>query len=399
MQAMRILYALDSYRPNIDGVGISIERQALGLARKGHEVAILAPSQRFANYEESNPHIRVCRVRSIRVLLARWRLAALPARPTESFVDEVCPDVVVLSLPFPLNRAALTASRNRGIPTVGITGTMPEWLIYNLPFLRPFARALNSRLWRLIVAFYNKCDAVVAVTPTAMSLLREHGLERPVHVISNGVDLRQFKPRPRDEKLARAMGIPRKPTVLYAGRLDSEKCMDVWIRAIPDVLKELDAHFVVVGDGSEKERLVTMVGKMGLERHVTFVGFLKAADYCHVYSLADIFAISSPAELQSIVTLEAAASGVAIVAANAGALPELVQEGSNGFLFPEGESAAMANRILAILSEPGRAHRMGRESRAIAQRHDLERSIVKYEALYRGILDNPRQSSRRWEAA
>ncbi|MBI2954794.1 MAG: glycosyltransferase [Chloroflexi bacterium] len=383
---MKILYALDSYRPNIDGVGISTERQALGLAHKGHDVAIIAPSQRFVDYEETDSEIKVYRVRSVRIILGRWRLALLSTKRAEEFIDDFSPDVIVISLPFPLNWSALNAGRNRGVPTVGITGTMPEWLIYNLGFLRPFSKTLRSHLWRALATFYNRCDTVVAVTATAMGLLQEHGLDRPVHIISNGVNLKQFKPRRRNEQLAQMFGVPNKPTVLYTGRLDSEKCMDVWIRAIPAVLREMDVHFVIVGEGSEYDRLVALANRLGIESHVTFAGFLSSADYCQVFSIANVFAISSPAELQSIVSLEAAASGLPLVAVKAGALPELVHDGRNGYLFEEGNSADMAKKLLSILRRPADLQHMGRESRLIAHRHNLERSIAQYEDLYTGLV-------------
>jgi glycosyltransferase involved in cell wall biosynthesis len=384
--AMRILFALDSYRPNIDGVGISVERQALGLARRGHDVAILAPGQKFANYEDRvADDLKVFRVRSVKLVLDRWRLAILPSGPIEHFIDELSPDVVVVSLPFPLNSAALSASRKHGIPIVGITGTMPEWLIYNIGILKPFAGAIRSRLWRIIARFYNRCDSVVAVTPTAMHFLEDNGLERPVRVISNGVDLQQFKPRNFDRELAARLGVPTKPTVLYAGRLDSEKCMDVWLKAVPHVLHTIDAHFLVVGDGSEKPRLTALASKLGVEDHVTFAGFLNYADYRHAYSLGSVFAISSPAELQSIVTLEAAASGLPIVGVNAGALPELVRDGLNGYLFEEGNETVMAEKLILLLGDSRKLKTMGQESRRIASNHDLNVSIEKYEHLYRSV--------------
>lgn len=396
---MRILYALDSYRPNIDGVAISIERQALGLSRRGHDVAIVAPGQRYADYEEDCDGIRVLRVRSIRLVLDRWRLVIGPLKTVEKLFDDYRPDIVVITLPFPLNRAALDVGRRRGLPIVGITGTMPEWLIYNVAPLKPFSRILSSRLWRYIASYYDQCDMVVAVSSTAESLLLEHGLKRPTSVISNGVQLLDFRPRRRDQKLAERLRIPNKPCVLYTGRLDSEKCMDVWIKAIPIVLKSVNAHFIVGGDGSERARLTAAVSKMGLADHVTFTGFLDYHDYCHLYSLASVFAISSPAELQSIVTLEAASSGLPIVAVNAGALPELVCHGRNGYLFDEGDSQGMAENLIAILDNPDLGRRLGQESRRIAEKHDFESSILKYEKLYSSILTRDADSAYRCGAS
>ncbi len=386
---MKILYALDSYRPNIDGVAVSIERQALRLSARGHEAAIIAPGQRFEDYEERNSDILVFRVHSVKLILDRWRLVVLPQSTVDRLVESFKPDLVVVTLPFPLNSAVLEAARKHFVPVVGITGTMPEWLFYNVAFLKPFSKALSAEVWRRIVNYYNKCDMVVAVTATARDLLLDHGLRLPTKVISNGVQLDDFRPRPRDRALADLLGIPDKPCVLYTGRLDSEKCMDIWIKAIPEVLKHVGAHFIIGGDGSEKGRLMDAVSKMGLSDHVTFTGFLDFADYRQLYSLATVFAISSPAELQSIVTLEAASSGLPVVAVNAGALPELVHEGKNGYLFVEGDSRQMAEALTAILSNPDVASRMGRASRRVAEAHDLDYCVSEYENLYRRLLARP----------
>ncbi|TAK36885.1 MAG: glycosyltransferase family 4 protein [Chloroflexota bacterium] len=377
---MKLLYSLDSFKPNIDGVAVSIERQARAMAARGHQVAIVAPGQRFSNYEEEEGPLRVYRRRSLSLLLERWRLSILP--DANKVLDDFRPDLLIGTLPFPLGWALLLAARRRGIPTVGISETMPEWLVYNLSFLRPAASQFIPWMWRLIVGYYNRFDYIVGVTPTALRLLRDNGLTRPAQVISNGVELDVFHPRPLDRDLARRLNVPDRPVVLYAGRLDAEKCMDVWLRAAALMADQVDVHYVVVGDGSERARLERQADEMGLSGRITFTGFLEREDYVRAFSLGQVFAIASPAELQSLVTLEAAASGLPIVAANAGALPELVEDGRDGFLFDVGSAAQMAARTLRILRDPALHNLMRCRSREIAERHDINRVFAKYEALF-----------------
>ncbi len=379
---MRILYTLDLYRPSIDGVGVSIERQAQGLAGRGHDVAIVAPGDQLADREETEGDIRVYRVKAVKVLVDRWRLPVMPRQSLERVITTFAPNVVVVNLPFMLNLVASHLARRHNIPLVGITGTMPEWLLNSFGLLRPFSKLLYPRLWRWITAYYNRCDLVVGVTPTALGYLKDHGLTKPARVISNGVQLDKFCPGVRDEELADRLGVPDKPTVLYAGRLDAEKRMDVWVKAIPHVLREVDAHFIIGGDGVDRRKLEDMVAEMGVSQHVTFPGFLDDEEYRRLYSLANVFAIASPAELQSIVSLEAASSGLPIVAVNAGALPELVQQGRNGFLFDQEDSEQMARYIVRLLADPVQCRRMGRESRVIACQHDLKHTVREYEKVY-----------------
>ena len=377
---MKLLYSLDSFKPNIDGVAISIERQARAMAERGHEVAIVAPGRRFSNYEEEEGPLHVFRRRSLSLMLERWRIPILP--DANEVLDQFHPDLLIGTLPFPLGWALLLAARKHRVPTVGISETMPEWLMYNLSFLRPAASQVVPLMWRLIVSYYNRFDYIVGVTPTALRLLRDNGLTRPAQVISNGVELDLFQPRAYDRDLARQLGVPKKPIVLYTGRLDAEKCMDVWLRAATIIGGELDAHFVVVGDGSERSRLERQAEEMGLSGRITFTGFLERDDYVRAFSLGHVFAIASPAELQSLVTLEAAASGLPIVAVNAGALPELVDDGRNGFIFDVGSAAEMAAQTLRILRDPALQAAMRRRSREVAERHDINRVFAKYEVLF-----------------
>jgi 1,2-diacylglycerol 3-alpha-glucosyltransferase len=392
---MRVLYALDTYKPNIDGVAVSHERIAQRLARRGHSVAVVAPARRMADYTETLDGLPVYRVKSLRMLSDRWRVPLLPLGGVQQAVRDFRPDVVVVSLPFILSRAALEVARTADVPTVGVTGTMPQWLTANLPVPKDLAERFEPAVWRAIAAYYERCDVVVGVTATALALLRQHGLTRPGQIISNGVSLRRFRPRRRDERLAARLGIGAGPTVLYAGRLDAEKGLDVWLRAVALTRRNgVDLQALLVGNGSEKRRLVRLAKELDLEQRVHFVGFLPPSDYERVFSLADVFAIASTAELQSIVALEAAASGLPLVAANAGALPELARDGYNGCLFAPGDVESMARQLTGLLAGDPRARQMGRRSRLVALHHDIEMTTSRYEDLFRDLVNRGAQSGR-----
>ncbi|HEX5417468.1 MAG TPA: glycosyltransferase [Chloroflexota bacterium] len=387
---MRILFALNAFRPLIDGVGVSIERQSNALAERGHQIAILAPASRFADTVDTFPNYRLYRLRAIPLPHRRQRMPLLPGRGVTRALGEFRPDVVVVNQPFLLSRATWHAARARRIPLVGIISMMPEWFYYNVPTLRPLAGMIDLGVWRMMASYYNECNHVVGVTGTARDILVRHGLRVASSVISNGVPLHRFQPRVRDSQLAARFGVPDKPTVLYTGRLDAEKCMNVWIRAIPLVRARVDAHFVVGGEGSERAGLEDLAAELGVADAVSFIGFQPDSVYPRLFSVADVFAITSPAELQSVVTLEAVASGLPIVAARAGALPELVQDGENGRLVARDNPAALAAALVEILSDPERRRVMGLASRRLAAVHDFAASVDAYEAVYRAVAGGAR---------
>jgi glycosyltransferase involved in cell wall biosynthesis len=127
---------------------------------------------------------------------------------------------------------------------------------------------------------------------------------------------------------------------------------------------------------------------MGLSENVTFTGFLEDDVFPDIYALADVFVIPSESELQSIVTLEALASGLPVIAACKDALPELVENPGNGFLFEPGNTRELAEKIIAILSSSDLKTSMGKRSLEIVQDHSVESTAAKFETLYKEAIDN-----------
>jgi glycosyltransferase involved in cell wall biosynthesis len=118
---------------------------------------------------------------------------------------------------------------------------------------------------------------------------------------------------------------------------------------------------------------------------VTFHGHTSEEELRALYSRATVFAIASIAELQSIATMEAMASGLPIVAANAVALPHLVHDGENGYLFTPGDDDELAARLTDVLTaESEERRRMQQASLDAVAIHDINRTLDTFEALYRG---------------
>ena len=115
----------------------------------------------------------------------------------------------------------------------------------------------------------------------------------------------------------------------------------------------------------------------------SFLGYVPESDLPGLYRAADIFAIASDVEVQSIPTLQAAASGLPIVAASAAALPELVHDNRNGYLVPVADTAAFAAALDRILENPALAEQFGQVSLQLGRQHSEERTFQAYEEIYR----------------
>jgi glycosyltransferase involved in cell wall biosynthesis len=225
-------------------------------------------------------------------------------------------------------------------------------------------------------------------------LLQKKGFSKEIIPISCGVDLGMFNPGNSGAYLKQIYAIPEhKPVLLHVGRLDEEKRIEVILRSLPDILHTVDVHLVLAGVGKEKQGLENLTQELGIQKAVTFTGFIPNKDLQNIYGIADLFVIAGIAELQSIATMEAMASGLPVVAVNAVALPELVHDGKNGYLFSDDDSKMLAEKVVAILSDQALRARMSKESLEIIKAHDINKTVDKYESLYQETLNRCTQNT------
>lgn len=213
------------------------------------------------------------------------------------------------------------------------------------------------------------------------------GLKTNITPISNGLKTNIFNPNNNGEYLKKKFNLPDKNIVLFTGRINEEKNLDVLIKAIPYVVKETNAHFLLVGSGGEyKKWLMNLTKKLQIDKYTTFIDFLDWKDYPNIYSIAKVFVIPSEAELQSIVTLEALASGLPVVVVNNGALPELASM-NNGFVFEPKNSEQMADCIVKILQDEKLRKNMGLNSLKLIKNHTIESVANQFEKTYKKVIN------------
>jgi len=390
---MKIAIATEAYWPLIDGGAVAEHHLALELARRGHEVHVITPSESWRSWTQYDGGTTIHRLAShpIPFVKNKHRLAWRPKSAVHTILERVRPDVVHVHNPFPVGRASLAYCRKRKVPVVATNHWLPENIttfMAKFRFLND-VRFLVEMNWRWIVKFHNQFQFVTSPTQTAIDLMVQRGLVAPHRPNSNGVDRKMFCPENSATSLRERLRLPTKPTVLYAGRLSGEKQVDVLVRAIPRILESVDAHFIIGGSGREVGALKSLARKLDISSHLTFPGFLPTEDYRALFRCADVFVMPSICELQSITTLEAMASGLPVVAAEKYALPELVKHGVNGYLFEPGHSQQLADYVCDILTCDDRRKAMGRASLSIVKAHSLEDAVSGYESIYAQLLALP----------
>jgi len=389
---MRILISTQTYAPDANGQAVFTTRLAEGLALAGHDVGVVLPGNSLHTQQETRNQVTFHCVSAIpfRPWYPEVRLALVSPHKITGVIRSFQPDLVHLQDHYSLSWMMFRSARRLGIPVIGTNHFLPENISRNLP-IPAFAQGLATRwLWRSWDITYDHLDLLTTPTPTAARILQEQQVQPTVLPVSCGIDLTQFHRHPTLERAVwrREHGLAQdKPIFIFVGRVDREKRLDVLLHAVQK-LPDLDFQVVIVGKGLHLKPLRHLSRQLGVDDKVVFTGYLPAADLPYALDSADIFVMPSEAELQSIATLEAMASSLPVLAANKCALPELVEDGCNGYLFPPGDAEALAQVMAEMLSQPERWQTMGEASRQVAIRHDLVRSIDAYQRIYRQVLAN-----------
>ena len=143
---------------------------------------------------------------------------------------------------------------------------------------------------------------------------------------------------------------------------------------------------MIVGGGTDSERLENLVYDLKIHDNVSFTGRVSDEELVDLHKIPTVFAMPSPAELQSIATLEAMASGQPVVAVDAGALKELCQNERNGFLCETDNDWQMAEGLKSVINDKKLRKKMSAESLSIAAEHDMNYTLDKFEEVYRGLV-------------
>ncbi|SEO75860.1 glycosyltransferase [Amycolatopsis saalfeldensis] len=369
---LRILLGADTFPPDINGAAHFTARLAHGLAGLGHDVHVLRPRPR-ADATDHGP-LTVHDAPSLGTPFHPTFRIGRPGvgRAAEELLDRIRPDVVHVQSHFAVGRALLAAARRRGVPTVATNHFMPENLLGYVRLPSAVREALIRFAWRDLVRVYRGADTITTPTPRAADLLARNGIGRPVTVISCGVDLEHYA--------ARATPSGGDAAVVFVGRLDAEKNVDELVRAVARVPR---IRAEIVGDGSCRAALTELAAELGVADRVRFHGFVPDAELVRIYGRGQLFCMPGTAELQSLATMEAMAAGLPVVAADAMALPHLVHNGHNGYLYPPGDVAALAARLAELAGNEDRRAAMGAAGRQLVARHDLTRTLNRFETLYR----------------
>jgi glycosyltransferase involved in cell wall biosynthesis len=215
---------------------------------------------------------------------------------------------------------------------------------------------------------------VVAVSESTAQDLVARGFDRgQIRIIENGVDVQYYRPEPDQSRFEA-------PTILYLGRLQRYKRVDLIVKAFAEVARKNGAaRLVLAGTGTATSELRDLVARLNLSDRVDMPGFVSEEEKIRLLRRAWVHVLTSPKEGWGIANLEAAACGTPTVASDSPGLRDSVRHGETGFLVTHGDVAALAGRIQTILCEPGLRESLGRAARRFAEQFTWERAADRME--------------------
>ena len=357
---MRIAITTDLYYPMTNGVAVFAHNLAKGLARQGHEVMVICPSFTGKGHKRRQDGVNTVYLRSMRFpfypdqinkvpdqkeILGKslprlayrhgiW-VAVEPYLAMKKALDRFRPDVIHNQTAETIAIAARRYAKKKDVPMVSTGHAYPDNITGQLKMLKPIKRPVDAALRTYMASFLKHSEYATMPTEMAIGDLVPKNRRRfkvPVEPLSNGVDLSEFTPNKPKLKVLRHFHLQaNRPRILYVGRVDPEKSIGNVVTAFVEILAEVpNAELVIVGDGTDRSRLRDLVQGLGMEESVKFLGRVMLPDIADIYRASTVFATASETETQGIVLIEAAATGLPLVAVDAGAVGELCQNRKNG---------------------------------------------------------------------
>lgn len=334
---MRVAIVAESFLPNVNGVTNSVLRVIEHLRRTGHEVLVIAPDTPRGQPPAERVHdgVRVHRVPSRMFPKVTSLPLGLPRPRMVNVLRGFDPDVVHLASPALLGWGGVHAARHLGVPTVAVFQTDVAG------FAESYGVGVLSRAsWAWTRRLHSKADRTLAPSTSAMENLEAHRIPR-VFKWGRGVDITGFAPSARDEQLRASWSPEGRPIVGFVGRLAPEK----HVERLAALAGRDDLQLVVVGDGVDRAKLQTVLPT------AVFTGELHGPALAAAYASMDVFVHPGEHETFCQAVQEAMASGLPVIAPDAGGPRDLVAPYRTGLLLPvaEFESAlpASAEHLIA----------------------------------------------------
>ena len=375
--SLRVTVVTETYPPEVNGVAMTLGRMVEGLQRRRHRVQLIRPRQSAAENPASGDQFDEVLKAGIAIPRYDGLKMGLPAKQALFRLWTLRrPDVVHIATEGPLGWSALAAASKLRLPVS--TGFHTNFHSYSRHYGVGFMKKPIAAYLR---RFHNRALATLVPTEDLRRELGAQGFEN-LRVVSRGVDTRLFAPGRRSQELRARWGVTcDAPVALHVGRLAPEKNLPQVFQAFDAMRVRMPAaRLVMVGDGPERRDL------QNRHPHVLFAGARMGEDLATHFASADVFLFPSMTETFGNVTLEAMASGLAVIAYDYAAAQQYLSHEVSGLLAPFGDAAAFTRLAAALAPDRARIAMVRSSARTIAERIDWENVFSDFEAVLVDVM-------------
>ncbi len=374
----RIALFTGAFNHVVDGVSLTLNRLVSYLETEGTPVHVFAPTVENPPIKHAGALTGVPSIKMPGRPEYRISIGMNPAAIEQ--LDRFRPTIVHIATPDLVGLQALLYARVQKIPVVASYHThFSSYLgFYDLD-------RFESTMWWYLRWFYSRCEHLYVPSLSMVSVLKEHGIQKGIELWPRGVDIVAFNPNKRSMEWRRELGFTDDMVVIsYISRLVIEKGLDVFADVVRRLLDEgMNVRSLIVGEGP--------VGKMLKEKlpEAVFLGHLQGEELSVAYASSDLFLFPSETETFGNVTLEAMASGLPTLCADATGSNSLVLHDRTGFLAKGRDTESFANYAKILTLDTSRRLQMGSAARSEAETYSWRRILGKIDSFYDQILQLP----------
>lgn len=384
---MRIGMMADTYKPHVSGITNYISLNKNFIEAIGHEVYIFT----FGDEKTSDDDTNVIRSPGLPLIDTGYYLSLRYNREARNLLQSM--DIVHVHHPFLSGALAIRYCRPENIPIVFTNHTRYD--LYTQAYLPIFPDAVGETAMKAYLPpFCRLCNLVIAPSEGIAKVLDRIGVDSPIQVVPNGVDLDPFHQeiQPLDR---RSFGVDNEAVLLiYVGRLGPEKNLPFLLRAFGGVNEAFEnVNLILVGDGPEKDNLQAQVTHMGLTDKVVFTGMVPYNHVPRYLKMADIFSTASITEGHPLSLIEAMAAGLPVLGIISPGVADSIQDGITGVL-SSNNLASFTAKMVRMVADREKCKDLGRMARKKSEDFSIRRTTTIMVEIYESLLNESKTNQR-----
>lgn len=351
---MRICILSRDFLPNIGGIAAHVYELSKALSEKGDDVHILT----FRNKYSEKKHVKLGNINIHRIYLHKTRMGII----TYMFFEYLT--LIKLNKKFRFDILHSHTFLPDNLITI-LFKSIPSIITeHSSGFLKTVDE--NRRSLFLYKEIMKKADLIIGPSNELVNTFNKIGISNDKTIyIPNGVDINKFKPMNKPKYILNKYEIDEdSKIILCPRRLETKNGVKYLIKALPNVIEKFkEIKCLIVGDGSEFDKLNMLVAELDLKKNVIFTGRIQNSEMPKYYAASDIVVLPSLIEATSIAGLEAMAMSKPLIGTNVGGIPQIIDDGKTGIIVPPKNSKELGNAILTLILNDSKRQEFGYYSR------------------------------------